>query len=79
MKIEIESTDKVTEIDGVQVRLWNGTTDQGVKCLVFVHRLAVKYLQDQSQFQKELKEMQAPVSIERVIPLSQILFGIDQT
>jgi len=73
MKIEIESTDKVTEIDGVQVRLWKGITEQNIECLVFVHRLAVKNIQDQSQFQKELKEIQWQVSSERIIPLSKIL------
>jgi hypothetical protein len=29
------------EIDGVSVRVWEGATDEGGVCYVFVHRIAV--------------------------------------
>lgn len=42
MKITIESTEKVTSFHGVPVRLWDGVTENGIPCKVFVHRLAVR-------------------------------------
>ena len=56
MKITMTATEKLTEINGVQARLWEGITDQGVKCKVFVHRLAVHRSEDHTQFEKELIE-----------------------
>jgi hypothetical protein len=70
MKITITSTDQITRIDGVPVRLWEGVTERGVACKVFVHRVAVRSTHDSAQFEAELKEMQQPG---RVVPLSQIL------
>jgi hypothetical protein len=70
MKITIESTDKTTMLDGVHVRLWEGTTEAGVKCMVFVHRIAVHKDQDTTQFQAELTEQLPPA---RPVMLSAIL------
>jgi len=70
MKIQIPATENVTKIEGVPVRLWEGITEVGTKCKVFVHRIAVHNSDDSSQFEKELQE-QMPPSI--VIPLRMIL------
>jgi len=70
MKIEIESTDKIVDIDGVPVRLWEGYTEHGIKCKAFIHRLAVHNDDDAGQFDRELKEQMQPDSI---ISLRQIL------
>jgi hypothetical protein len=70
MKIMIESTDQLTQMDGVPVRVWNGTTESGVPCIVFVHRLAVHNDSDSKQFERELQEQLPPG---RAIPLSAIL------
>lgn len=56
MKITIESTNKLTHFDGVPVRVWMGTTESGVQCHVFVHRIAVREDQNAEQFERELKE-----------------------
>jgi len=69
MKLTIESTDKLTVMDGIPVCVWNGVTKAGVKCLVFVHRLAVHNDEDQSQFDRELVE-QLPPGI--VVPLREV-------
>ncbi|MCA9270510.1 MAG: hypothetical protein KDA41_18640 [Planctomycetales bacterium] len=70
MKIQIESTDQVTEINGVPVRLWQGTTEDGVDCHVFVHRIAVAKQDDCSAFERELTEkLPPPVHV----PLHHIL------
>jgi hypothetical protein len=60
MKITIESTNTVTKIDGVPVRLWEGKTESGTPCKVFTHRLAVARAEDCSQFERELQEMSSP-------------------
>lgn len=60
MKIVIEATDKLTAIDGVPVRLWEGITENGVKCKVFVHRVAVHNDEDPQQFERELVEQMLP-------------------
>jgi len=60
VKISIEVTDKLTMIAGVPVRLWEGITENGVKCKVFVHRIAVHKTEDCSQFEQELAELLPP-------------------
>jgi tRNA U38,U39,U40 pseudouridine synthase TruA len=60
VKITIESTDKLTHIDGVPVRIWEGRTEHGVPCTVMVHRIAVRKEQDTRQFEAELKEKLPP-------------------
>jgi hypothetical protein len=70
MQLQIESTDRITAIDGVPVREWKGTTASGVECIVFVHRIAVHNSKDQSQFDRELAEQLPPG---RLFPLSKIL------
>lgn len=70
MRILIEATDTLTSLNGVPVRLWEGTTESGVKCRVFVHRITVHKDEDASQFDKELKEQLPPG---RHVPLSAIL------
>lgn len=70
MQIQIESTDVITEIDGVPVRVWEGVTESGKKCKVFVHRLAVHVDEDAAEFDRELEEQLPPG---RRIPLSQVL------
>ena len=51
MKIEITATEHLTDIDGVPVRLWDGVTENGIKCRVFVHRLAVHLADNADQFE----------------------------
>lgn len=60
MKITIESTENLTQIEGVPVRLWEGVTEGGVRCKVFIHRLAVHHDDNATQFDAELKEQLQP-------------------
>jgi len=60
MKITIESTETLTQIEGVPVRLWEGVTEGGVRCKVFIHRLAVHNDDNATQFDAELKEQLQP-------------------
>jgi hypothetical protein len=67
MKITIQSTTKIVMLkpsslaDGIPARVWEGETDSGVKVHCFVTRIAVA--RDEAnieQFEKELKEQNAP-------------------
>jgi len=60
MKVTIESTDQITRLDGVECRVWSGVTERGVKCLVFLHRIALHDSQDSAQLDQELRETLAP-------------------
>lgn len=72
MKLTIESTPQLTEIDGVPVRHWEGTSEEGVKCHVFIHRIAVGNEKPCEQFETELREMGQPQA-SRSVPLHLIL------
>lgn len=71
MQIQIEATDKITDFEGVPVRLWKGVTAGGVECHVFIHRIAVANDQDTSQFEQELAEQLPPAA--PAVPLWMIL------
>ncbi len=60
MKLTIEATDQLTQIDGVPVRVWTGRTVSGIPCTVFVHRIAVSNAENSEQFDHELKEQLPP-------------------
>jgi len=41
MTITISSTPTIVTLDGMPVRVWNGITEHGGACVVFVHRIAL--------------------------------------
>lgn len=69
MKLTIESTNITTRIDGVPVRLWEGTTESGVPCKVFVHRVAA-FDGRHAEFERELSEQSKPAEL---VPLADVL------
>lgn len=70
MKITIESTNQITEINGPYCRVWKGVTDSGTKCFVFIPLIAVHNSENQEEFARELQEKLPPGS---VISLRQVL------
>jgi len=70
MKITITATGVMTTMDGVPVRVWRGTTADGVDCIVFVHRIAVAKDEDASSFERDLVEQLPPAEM---IPLRKVL------
>lgn len=70
MRLMIESTDKLTRIDNVPVRVWEGTCDDGTPCYVFIHRIAVHKDEAVAEFERELAEQLPPG---QYVPLSMIL------
>lgn len=73
MKITIEPTLKIVELNGVPARVWEGVTERGVPCHLFVTRIGVAKDQNAEEFERELEE-QRPPSVEiQAIPLRMIL------
>lgn len=60
MKMQIESTEDVVLFDGVECRRWSGSTEAGVPCDVYVHRIGVHNSADGSQFEAELLAKEPP-------------------
>jgi hypothetical protein len=74
MKITIESTSLVVNANGIDCRVWEGSTEGGVKVQCLIPRISVKKDQDCSQFEAELKEMKAPsVDAQMCYPLRMVL------
>ena len=40
MKIQMEPTEHIVKIDGVECRAWNAVTERGSQLIVFVHSIA---------------------------------------
>ncbi len=57
MRVQMEPTEMVVDLNGVSARVWNGTTEGGVQIFVFVHRVAVRDVDDIEAFTAELIEM----------------------
>ena len=76
MKILIESTTQITHVNDVPARIWEGTTESGIKVICLVTRIAIskdESAEDQEQFKKELQECKPPSTEVAVYPLRMIL------
>ena len=60
MKITLENTTKIVELNGVPARIWEGETHSGIKVHAFITRIAVSNKDDTSQFEKELLATKPP-------------------
>lgn len=73
MRINLESTTHIVELNGVPARIWEGHTDSGIPVHCYVTRIAVAGQHEQTQFQRELQEHKAPSAEIAAIPLRLIL------
>lgn len=73
MKITIENTTKIVNLDGVPARVWEGKSDGGVKVICYVTRIAVAEGENHEQFRKEMFEQRPPSPEIEAIPLRLIL------
>lgn len=60
MKITIENTDRIIDVNGIESRLWEGKTESGIPIHCLIIRIAVSSDADLSQFEKELKVCNPP-------------------
>jgi len=77
MKVTLESTAKIILLQAdngeVQARVWEGTTEGGVKVHAFITRIACLATEDCSVFERELQEQRAPSAAVQAVPLRLIL------
>lgn len=81
MKIQAESTTEIVELVvyehgrrvTVHARIWEAFTENGVKCHLYVTRVAVAADEDQDEFKAEFEEHAAPTPEISAIPLRLIL------
>lgn len=60
MHLLLESTDKIVDVDGAQCRVWTGVTRDGVQCVAFVRRVAVRGDQPRDDFDRDLSPRPQP-------------------
>jgi hypothetical protein len=77
MKVTLESTDKIVELQvngaTVPARVWEGVSEGGAKCHAYITRIGVAHDQNQAEFEKELRETRAPSPALQAIPLRLII------
>ena len=73
MRMTVESTSKVVEINGVPARVWEGTSERGVKVICFITRVAVERSDDCGQFEAELAEQRPPSAGAQTFPARMVL------
>lgn len=73
MKIIIESTAKIVELNGVPARIWEGTTESGIPVHAFITRIAAPVTADLEQFERELQACRAPSLDVQAYPLRLLL------
>jgi hypothetical protein len=60
MKITIENTSLLVEINGQLARVWEGKTESGIAVHCAITRIAVHRNDDATEFENELVEMTPP-------------------
>ena len=74
MKIIIESTTKIVDLNGVPARIWEGATESGIKVHCFVTRIAIDENEPHiEEFTAELQQHNPPTAAMEVYPLSMII------
>jgi hypothetical protein len=73
MKITIESTTQIVEVNGIPARIWDGETESGIKVCCLITRIAAHQDADLIQFDAELKEQCPPFREFDAFPLRMIL------
>lgn len=76
MKIEIQNTTKIVEVNGVPARVWEGQTESGIKVHCFVTRIAIDESEPEKVkeiFAKELQEVKKPSAGVQAYPLRLVL------
>lgn len=73
MKVTLESTSKIVELNGVPARIWEGFTEGGVQVHCFITRVAVHRDLDATEFARELEEQAAPSPAVAAYPTRLVL------
>jgi len=76
MKITIENTSKIVQLNGLSARIWEGKTESSIPVHCYITRVAVH--EDQppevfKQFEQELQETKKPTPEIEAIPLKMFI------
>lgn len=81
MRITIEPTGQIVEINGVSCRVWTGRTETGTRCDLFIARVAVpneEGAEAQAVFARQLIEKVAPSAAATQAWPSRLLWPDDE-
>lgn len=73
MKVTLQSTTKMVDIDGVPARIWEGTTESGIQVHAFITRIACDKDANQEEFKQELKNCLPPSEAIDAYPTKLVL------
>lgn len=74
MKITIESTTKIVQLNGVPARVWQGKTESGIEVHCFIVRLAIEKNEPRAaEFTNELFHQSDPKPEIEAYPLRMII------
>lgn len=73
MRITLESTTKLVEVNGVPARIWEGATESGIPIHAYVTRVAVEEGQNQEEFERQLQSHRVPSPAVQAISLKLVL------
>lgn len=73
MKVTLESTTRIITVNGIEMRVWEGETANGVKCHAYIPRIACEHTADSQEFDRDLLEYAAPSPEIAALPLRMIL------
>lgn len=80
MKVTIQPTTKIVVVDGIQARVWEGTTEAGIPVALIVSRITPMIDPDVEEskstikeFSESLKQVQPPSAEVQMWPLRLIL------
>ena len=76
MRMTLENTSKIVELNGVPARIWEGCTESGIPVVAFVTRVAVaegQAAEAYAEFERELRATRPPSAEAAAIPARLIL------
>lgn len=73
MKVTLQSTTKIVDVNGLPARVWEGRSAKGVRVYAFITRIAAEEGCDHAEFKNELQECAEPSVAVAELPLRLIL------
>jgi hypothetical protein len=63
MKLTLEPTSKMTKVNGVPVRIWEGVSESGIPCFALIAIVGVDKDENSAEFDEALKEHKPPTGM----------------
>lgn len=74
MQVTLSSTTRLVEVNGAPCRVWEGTTEGGIRCYAAIAVISAHKDDDQSEFRRSLGEHRLPSNTALdAIPLRLVL------